>query len=106
LEAAEIDGAGPMRRLFNVTLPFLTPVIFFNLIMGIIGAFSILTIPYIMTQGGPNNATYFFTYFSYEEAFKFLQMGYASAIAWIQLIITLLLTGIAFWSAKRWVHYG
>jgi multiple sugar transport system permease protein len=106
LEAAEIDGAGPMRRLFNVTLPFLTPVIFFNLIMGIIGAFSILTIPYIMTQGGPNNATYFFTFFNYDQAFKFLQMGYASAIAWIQLAITLALTGIAFWSAKKWVHYG
>jgi multiple sugar transport system permease protein len=106
LEAAEIDGAGPLRRLFSVTLPFLTPVIFFNLIMGIIGAFSILTIPYIMTQGGPNNATYFFTFFNYDQAFKFLHIGYASAIAWIQLGITLLLTGIAFWSAKKWVHYG
>jgi multiple sugar transport system permease protein len=106
LEAAEIDGAGPMRRLFSVTLPFLTPVIFFNLVMGIIGAFSILTVPYIMTQGGPNNATYFFTFFNYDQAFKFLHMGYASAIAWIQLGITLVLTGIAFWSAKKWVHYG
>jgi multiple sugar transport system permease protein len=106
LEAAEIDGAGAMRRLFSVTLPFLTPVIFFNLVMGIIGAFSILTVPYIMTQGGPNNATYFFTFFNYDEAFKFLHMGYASAIAWIQLVITLALTGIAFWSAKKWVHYG
>jgi multiple sugar transport system permease protein len=106
LEAAEIDGAGPFRRLFSVTLPFLSPVIFFNLIMGIIGAFSILTVPYIMTQGGPDNATYFFTFFNYDEAFKFLHMGYASAIAWIQLLITLALTGIAFWSAKKWVHYG
>jgi multiple sugar transport system permease protein len=106
LEAAEIDGAGPMRRLFSVTLPFLSPVIFFNLIMGIIGAFSILTVPYIMTQGGPDNATYFFTFFNYDQAFKFLHMGYASAIAWIQLLITLALTGIAFWSAKKWVHYG
>jgi multiple sugar transport system permease protein len=106
LEAAEIDGAGPMRRLFSVTLPFLSPVIFFNLIMGIIGAFSILTVPYIMTQGGPNNATYFFTFFNYDQAFKFLHMGYASAIAWVQLLITLALTGIAFWSAKKWVHYG
>ncbi len=106
LEAAEIDGAGPMRRLFSVTLPFLSPVIFFNLIMGIIGAFSILTVPYIMTQGGPNNATYFYTMFNYDQAFKFLHMGYASAIAWVQLLITLALTGIAFWSAKKWVHYG
>ncbi|HEX4055203.1 MAG TPA: sugar ABC transporter permease [Tepidisphaeraceae bacterium] len=106
LEAAEIDGAGPWRRMFSVTLPFLTPVIFFNLVMGIIGTFSVFTVPYIMTQGGPNNATYFFTYFNYDEAFKFLHMGYASAIAWIQLVITLALTAIAFWTAKKWVHYG
>ncbi|HEY1922815.1 MAG TPA: sugar ABC transporter permease [Tepidisphaeraceae bacterium] len=106
LEAAEIDGAGPMRRLFSVTLPFLTPVIFFNLIMAIIGTFSVFTVPYIMTQGGPNNATYFYSDFNYDQAFKFLHMGYASAIAWIQLAITLALTGIAFWSAKKWVHYG
>jgi ABC-type sugar transport system permease subunit len=106
LEAAEIDGAGVWRRMFSVTLPFLTPVIFFNLVMGIIGTFSVFTIPYIMTQGGPNKATYFFTYFNYDEAFRYLHMGYASAIAWIQLLITLALTGIAFWSAKKWVHYG
>jgi multiple sugar transport system permease protein len=106
LEAAEIDGAGPLRRLVSVTLPILTPVIFFNLIMAIIGTFSILTVPYIMTQGGPNNATYFYTFFNYDQAFKFLHMGYASAIAWIQLAITLVLTGTAFWSAKKWVHYG
>lgn len=106
LEASEIDGAGPMRRLVSVTLPMLSPVIFFNLVMGIIASFSIFTIPYIMTQGGPNNATYFFTSFNYDQAFRFLHMGYASAIAWIQLIITLLLTAIAFWSAKKWVHYG
>ena len=106
LEAAEIDGAGPLRRLISVTLPSLTPVIFFNLVMGIIAAFSILTVPYIMTQGGPNNATYFFTMFNYNEAFRFLQMGYASALAWIQLVITLALTAIAFWSARKWVQYG
>lgn len=104
-EAAQIDGAGPIRRLFSVTIPMLTPVIFFNLIMAIIGTFSILTVPYIMTQGGPNNATYFYTMFNYDQAFRFLHMGYASALAWIQLIITLLLTAIAFWSAKKWVHY-
>jgi len=106
LEAAEIDGAGPWRRLTAVTLPVLTPVIFFNLIMAIIGTFSILTVPYIMTQGGPNKATYFYTMFNYDEAFRFLHMGYAAALAWVQLAITLALTGIAFWSAKKWVHYG
>ncbi|HWB53397.1 MAG TPA: sugar ABC transporter permease [Tepidisphaeraceae bacterium] len=106
LEASQIDGAGPLRRLFAVTLPILSPVIFFNLVMAIIGTFSILTVPYIMTQGGPNNATYFYTMFNYDQAFRFLHMGYASALAWIQLLITLFLTGIAFWSAKKWVHYG
>jgi multiple sugar transport system permease protein len=106
LEAAEIDGASTTRRLFSVTLPMLTPVIFFNLVMAIIGTFSILIIPYIMTQGGPNNATYFYTYFNYDEAFRFLHMGYASALAWVQLVITLALTGVAFLTARKWVHYG
>jgi multiple sugar transport system permease protein len=106
LEAAEIDGAGPVRRLFNVTLPVLSPVIFFNLVMAIIGTFSVLTIPYIMTAGGPNNATYFYTMYTYDVAFRYLRMGYASALAWVQLVIMLGLTGLAFRSARRWVHYG
>ncbi|HEX8341028.1 MAG TPA: sugar ABC transporter permease [Tepidisphaeraceae bacterium] len=106
LEAAEIDGAGPLRRLFNVTLPVLSPVIFFNLVMAIIGTFSVLTIPYIMTAGGPNNATYFYTMYTYDVAFRYLRMGYASALAWVQLVIMLGLTGLAFRSARRWVHYG
>ncbi len=105
LEAAAIDGAGPLRRLIAVTLPLLTPVIFFNLIMAIIGTFSVLTVPYIMTLGGPNNATYFYTMYSYDEAFRYLHMGYASAMAWIQLVIVLFFTAIAFWSARTWVHY-
>lgn len=106
IEAAEIDGAGKFRQLLNVTIPVLSPVIFFNLIMAIIGTFSILTVPYIMTQGGPNNTTYFYTMYSYDVAFHYLRMGYASALAWIQLIIILILTGFALWSAKKWVHYG
>jgi len=106
MEAAEIDGAGRWRRLISITLPVLTPVIFFNLVMAIIGTFSILVVPYIMTQGGPNNATYFYTMFNYDQAFRFLHMGYASALAWIQLSIILILTGMAFWSATKWVHYG
>lgn len=106
LEAAQIDGANTWRRLWHVTVPVVTPVIFFNLVMAIIGTFSILTVPYIMTQGGPNNATYFYTMYVYDNAFLYLHMGYASALAWVQLAIIMLLTAFAFGSAKKWVHYG
>jgi multiple sugar transport system permease protein len=105
IEAAEIDGAGRWRRLWNVTLPMLSPVIFFNLIMALIGTVQMLTVPYIMTQGGPDNATYLYTMYLYDNAFHYVQMGYASAMAWIQLLIVLALTALAFWSSRRWVHY-
>jgi multiple sugar transport system permease protein len=105
MEAAEIDGAGRWRRLWSVTLPLLSPVIFFNLIMALIGMVQMLTVPYIMTQGGPNNATYFYTMYLYDNAFRYVHMGYASAMAWIQLAIILALTAIAFWSSRKWVHY-
>ena len=98
--------ANRFERLIHVTLPVLSPVIFFNLVMAIIGTFSILTVPYIMTQGGPNNATYFYTMYSFDSGFTFLRMGYASALAWVQFLIVLFLTGIAFWSARKWVHYA
>jgi len=104
-EAAEIDGAGIWSRIWNVTLPMLSPVIFFNLIMSIIGTLQVFAIPYIMTKGGPARATYFFTMYLYDNAFRFLRMGYASAMAWIQFLLILALTGLAFWSSKRWVHY-
>ena len=104
-EAAEIDGAGAWGRMRHVTLPMISPVIFFNLIMAIIGTLQVFEKPYIMTQGGPARATYFFTQCLYENAFRFMKMGYASAMAWMQLLLILALTGIAFWSSKRWVHY-
>lgn len=105
LESAELDGANAIQRLWNVTLPMLSPVIFFNLIMAIIGSLQEFSVPYIMTGGGPARATYFFTMYLYDNAFTYLKMGYASAMAWIQLAMVLLLTGLAFWSSKRWVHY-
>jgi multiple sugar transport system permease protein len=104
-EAAEIDGAGPVSRLFNVTLPMLSPVIFFNLIMAIIGTLQVFAIPFIMTGGGPDRSTTFYTMYLYDNAFRFLRMGYASSLAWVQLLIILLLTGFAFWSSRKWVHY-
>lgn len=104
-EAAELDGVGPLSRLRNVTLPLISPVIFFNLVMAIIGTLQVFAIPFVMTGGGPARATYFFTMYLYDNAFTYLKMGYASAMAWIQLVIILCLTGIAFWSSRRWVHY-
>ena len=104
-ESAELDGAGAWRRLRNVTIPMISPVIFFNLIMAIIGTLQVFAVPYIMTGGGPARATYFFTMYLYDNAFTYLKMGYASAMAWIQLLLVLALTAVAFWSSKRWVHY-
>jgi multiple sugar transport system permease protein len=104
-EAAELDGAGTWGRMWHVTLPMLSPVIFFNLIMAIIGVLQVFDIPYIMTGGGPARATYFISMYVQQAAFTYLRMGYASAMAWIMLLIVLALTAIAFISSKRWVHY-
>ncbi|MFT3788334.1 MAG: sugar ABC transporter permease [Tepidisphaeraceae bacterium] len=104
-EAADIDGAGVMRQVFSVTLPMLSPVIFFNLIMAIIGSLSLFVGPLILTGGGPARATYFYTLNLYDNGFNFLKMGYASAMAWVQLLIVLFLTLVAFWTSKHWVHY-
>ncbi len=106
-EAAEIDGAVGWRRLWHVTIPMISPVIFFNLIMAIIGSWQVFAIPQIMVPGGgADRAGYFFTMYLYDSAFNNLRMGYASAMAWIQLLIILFLTAIAFWTGRKWVHYG
>jgi multiple sugar transport system permease protein len=104
-EAAELDGAGVLGRMWHVTLPMLSPVIFFNLVMAIIGTLQVFDIPYIMTNGGPARSTYFLSMYLYDSAFVYLQMGYAGAMAWIMLLIVLTLTGLAFWTSRRWVHY-
>lgn len=105
-EAAELDGAGAAGKIRHVTLPSISPVIFFNLIIAIIGTLQQFTLPYIMTPNGqPGRATYFFTMYLYDNAFGYLKMGLASAMAWILLLLILALTGLAFWSSKRWVHY-
>ena len=105
-EAAEIDGATAWRQVWHVTLPTISPVIFFNLITAIIGTMNFFVLPFIMTQGGPNRATYFYTYYLYDNAFIYLKMGYASAMAWVQLLMVLALTGLAFWTSRHWVHYS
>jgi multiple sugar transport system permease protein len=104
-EAADIDGASTARKIWHVTLPAISPVIFFNLIMAIIGTLQVFATPFILTGGGPARSTYFFTMYLFDSAFNYLRMGYASAMAWVQLLIVLALTALAAWSSKRWVHY-
>ncbi len=104
-EAAEIDGAGTVAKFFNVTLPMLSPVIFFNLIMGIIGSWQIFTLPYIMVGAGPDRAAYFYSMYLFDAAFMQQRMGYASAMAWVQFLVIFGLTMIVMWTSKRWVHY-
>ncbi|MEB2846388.1 ABC transporter permease subunit [Rhizobiales bacterium RZME27] len=105
-EAASIDGAGKVTTFFFVTLPLLTPVIFFNLVMQMVQAFQEFNGPYIITQGGPLKSTYLLPLYIYEEAFKKFNMGYASAIAWVLFAIIMVLTLVAFWSSKKWVYYA
>ena len=105
-EAAAIDGASKTRVFFAITLPLLTPVIFFNLIMQMVQAFQEFNGPYIITQGGPLKSTYLLPLYIYEEAFKKFNMGYASAIAWVLFAIIMVLTLIAFWSSRKWVYYA
>jgi multiple sugar transport system permease protein len=105
-EAAEIDGATGWGRLWRVTLPMLSPVIFFNLIMGIIGSWQFFDIPYVMTGGGPGRATLFYSLYLFNAAFNELRMGAASAMAWILFLIIMAFTALAFWSARKWVHYS
>ncbi|MEZ4656910.1 MAG: sugar ABC transporter permease [Caldilineaceae bacterium] len=104
-EAAHIDGAGSWASFRNITLPMLSPAIFFNLILAIIGAFQVFTQAYIITQGGPENATLFYVLYLYRMAFENFRMGYASALAWVLFIIILIFTYIQFKLSNRWVFY-
>ncbi|GGA87021.1 sugar ABC transporter permease [Brucella endophytica] len=106
-EAAEMDGASKLRQFFRITLPLLTPVIFFNAVIQTIDAFKAFTPAFIISEGtgGPINSTLFYTLYLYQEAFGFFRMGYASALAWILVVIISLFTAFSFLSAKYWVHY-
>lgn len=104
-EAAEIDGAGSWSRFRNVTLPMMTPTIFFNLIMGIIGSFQTFTRFFIMTNGGPANATLTYVLYLYRVSFEFFRMGYACGLAWILFLVILVMTLMQFWGARYWVYY-
>ena len=106
-EAAMLDGANSVRRFWHVTLPGLSPVILFNVIVGVIGTWQIFALPYVLMRGeqGPERSTYFYTMYLYDNAFRYLKMGYASAMAWIKLLIILVLTGAIFLVSRKIVHY-
>lgn len=105
-ESATIDGASAFQRMRHITLPMLTPVIFFNLVLGVIGSFQYFTEAYIMTKGGPEDSTLYYALYLFERAWRYLDMGYASAMAWILFAVIMVLTGVLFQTQKRWVHYG
>jgi multiple sugar transport system permease protein len=105
-EAAEIDGAGTVSQFFNVTIPILSPTIFFNTIISTIASFRVFEAAMVMTSGGPKNATLLYVYYLFNRAFTYGQMGYASAMAWLLFAIVLVLTVIQIRAGRRWVHYG
>jgi len=104
-EAAQIDGAGRLRRFWNITMPLLTPTTFFTLITGIIGSFQVFTQAYVLTKGGPNDASLFYALYVFEKAFKVFQMGYACALAWVLFIVIMALTLLNLKLSKSWVYY-
>ena len=104
-EAAELDGAGAARKFASVTMPMISPVIFFNLVMGIIGSFQVFTQSFVMTEGGPNNASLFLVLYLYRNAFQYFKMGYASALAWVLFGIIMVFTLLVFRSSSVWVYY-
>lgn len=107
-EAAATDGAGRWRQFRSVTLPLLSPIIFFNLVLGLIGSFQTFTQAFIISNGsgGPADSTLFYSLYLYQEGFSSLRMGYASALAWLLLIIIAAFTALNFWAAKYWVFYN
>lgn len=104
-EAAEIDGANSVSKFRFVTIPMLSPTIFFNVVLAIIAALQVFDVGYVMTRGGPNKATLFYMINLYDHAFRFVQMGYASALAWILFLIIMAITLLVIRSSTAWVYY-
>jgi len=104
-EAAKLDGAGEWAQFRHVTLPMLSPVIFFNLVLGMIVGFRQFELPLVMTVGGPVNTTMFYSLYLYLSAFQFLKMGYASALGWVLLLIIMAVTAVQLRLARHWVYY-
>jgi multiple sugar transport system permease protein len=104
-EAAKVDGANIWQQFMNVTLPMVTPVLFYNLVLGLINTFQYFTEVFILTRGGPARATLVYNLYLYQNAFSYNHMGYASALAWVLFVITLVLTVLVFRSSATWVYY-
>lgn len=104
-EAGAIDGASRVRRFFKITVPLLTPIVLFNLVMQMVNAFQEFTGAFVITNGGPMKSTYLYALKLYEEAFTFFKMGYASALSWILFVIIMAVTAVIFKSSNYWVHY-
>lgn len=105
-DAAVVDGAGVWAKFRNVTLPMITPTIFFNMVLGIIGALKVFAAAFVATSGGPAYATWFYALHIYAKAFQYFEMGYASALAWIFFVVLFIFTYIQFRYSKRWVYYA
>ncbi|MEU4387150.1 sugar ABC transporter permease [Promicromonospora sp. NPDC023805] len=107
LEAAEVDGAGPIRRFISVTIPLLSPVLFFNLLLETIGAFQVFSSAFIISggTGGPADSTLFYTFYLYIKGFTEFRMGYASAMAWVLVLVVGIITAVLFRTSRAWVHY-
>lgn len=111
-EAADLDGASGPRKFFHITIPMISPAIFFNLIVGVIGSFQVFTQAFVMTgaghpgsEGGPNNSTLFFVLYLYKKAFQDFKMGYASSLAWVLFLVVLVFTLVQWRYSRRWVYY-
>lgn len=105
-EAAEIDGASKWQQFTRITVPLITPVIFFNLIMQMVHAFQEFNGPYMVTEGGPLNSTYLLSLYIYEESFRYFNLGYGAALSWVMFALIGALSAISFWSSKYWVFYA
>ena len=104
-EAARIDGAGKLRIFRSITLPLITPIVFFNLVMQTVNAFQSFTTAFVITSGGPLHSTYLYAILLYDNAFKYFKMGYASALSWVLFMILMVVTALLFRSSSGWMHY-
>lgn len=104
-EAAIIDGANTFQRYIFITIPMISPAIFFNFVLSLIGSFQVFTPAFVITEGGPRYASYFFVYHLYQHAFNYFEMGYASGLAWVLFVVILAFTLLVFRGGERWVYY-